>query len=343
MVTNVNVESIIAQKAQKDEALKESQAKKNQFNKVEFNPDHYLNTRLENNEDEKELVIRLLPFSQTELSPFKKVHVHSVKMINEKGQKVWKKFMCPIGMEKSDKCPFCETSAEARRLKFECDDDIRKKEYGNIEFMNKSKDYWLVRCIDRNNENHGVKFWRFPDARNGKGIYDEMYALFQTKQKRGINIFDLYNGKDLIVTVTRQKDNAGKESLVYHIQDDEVTSPLKKDVNGNADEATMEKWVNDPITWEDVYSIKDYDYMALVVQGEYPVWSKNLNKWIAKSDADKIAEEAKVQEIQENLTPQTKDFSEYTITSGNTRTENRIINESIGLEGSYENNYDLPF
>lgn len=318
MVTNVNVESIIAQKVEKENAIKEAQEKKAQFKKVEFNTDHYLNTRLEDGEKEKEIVIRLLPFSTTELSPFKKVHVHSVKAVNENGQKVWKKFMCPVGMGKSDKCPFCETSVQARKLKFECTDEAKRKEYGNIEFMNKQKDYWLVRCIDRDHEDHGVKFWRFPDAKNGKGVWDEMYALFQSRQKRGTNIFDLYNGKDLIVKVSRQVDSNGKESMVYHIQDDDRLTPLSDS------EETMEKWVNDPMGWEDVYSIKDYDYMALVVQGEYPVWSKNLNRWIAKSDAQNIANEAKVQEIQENLMPQTQDFSSFTINTGTTKTEQAI-------------------
>ena len=112
MVTNVNVESIVAQKVEKEEAIKKAQALKDSYANKEksvFNVNNYLNTRLDNDEDEKEIVVRLLPFSNTELSPFKKIHVHSVKMTNEDGNKVWKKFMCPIGMGKSDKCPFCET------------------------------------------------------------------------------------------------------------------------------------------------------------------------------------------------------------------------------------------
>ena len=337
MVTNVNVESIIAQKVEKENAIKEAQEKKAQFKKVEFNTNHYLNTRLEDGEKEKEIVIRLLPFSTTELSPFKKIHVHSVKAVNENGQKVWQKFMCPVGMGKSDKCPFCETSVQARKLKFDCTDEAKRKEYGNIEFMNKQKDYWLVRCIDRDHEDHGVKFWRFPDAKNGKGIWDEMYALFQSRQKRGTNIFDLYNGKDLIVKVSRQVDSNGKKSMVYHIQDDDRLTPLSDS------EETMEKWVNDPMRWEDVYSIKDYDYMALVVQGEYPVWSKNLNRWIAKSDAQTIANEAKVQEIQENLMPQTQDFSSFTINTGTTKTEQAIEATPKQTSMFDSSDDDLPF
>ena len=141
MVTNIDVNEIIAQKVEKDEALKQAQEKKKQFTKVEFNVNNYLDTRLSKDENEKEITIRLLPFSSTELSPFKKIKVHSVKMTNDKGQKVWKKFMCPIGMGKDDKCPFCEMSEKAKNLKFNETNEAKKKEYGNIEFMNKSKDY----------------------------------------------------------------------------------------------------------------------------------------------------------------------------------------------------------
>lgn len=358
-ILNVDVESIIAQKVEKDEAAKDSQKKK-QFGKVEFNEDHYLDTRLTGKETEKEIVIRLLPFSETELSPFYKIAVHSVRMTNEKGQKVWKKFVCPIGVGKSDKCPFCETSEQARKKKFELYDadkkidptlpevekkkildrnEIERKKLGDIEFMYKRKDYWLVRCIDRAHEDHGVKFWRFPDAKNGEGVFDKMYALMTTKRKRGVNIFDLYEGKDIIITVTKKVEGAGKEKMVYQIQDDEVQKPLS-----DSDEQ-MEKWVYDSMTWEDVYSIKDYDYMSLVAQGEYPVWSKNLNRWIGKSDAESIEQEAKQQEIEESLTESTTDFASFTVQTGATKTEQAIVNgeRPSAKSSSMFDGEDLPF
>ena len=325
MVVNISAESVTAQKVEKDEAAKKAQEKKVKFGKVEFSEDHYLDTRLSKNEKEKEIVIRLLPFSETELSPFKKIHVHSVKMVNENGEKVWKKFMCPIGMGKSDKCPFCETAEEAKRMKYEATEEKLKKDYGNIEFMNMRKDYWLVRCIDRAHEDHGVKFWRFPDARNGEGIWDKIYALFDAKKKRGVNIFDLYEGKDLIVTVKKQADSSGKEKMVYLISDDEEKRPLADT------EEQMEAWVNDPMTWEDVYSIKDYDYMSIVVNGEYPVFNKSLNKWVSKSQNDKIEAEYKEQEIKENMRATTTDFSSFTVDTGYTQTEQEVMNDDDGL------------
>lgn len=307
-MVNINPDEVEAQKKEKENASKKGQEKKIKFGNFEFDEKHYLNTRLSKTESSREIVIRLLPFSETELSPFKKIHVHSIRVMNEKGELQWKKFMCPIGMEKSDKCPMCETEKEAWKLMNETtDDEAKKTKYKERALAMKSKDYWLVRCIDRANEEDGVKFWRFPDARNGDGIWDKIYALFNTKQKRGVNIFDLYEGKDLIITVTKQTDSAGKEKLVYQIQDDEEKKPL------SPDETTMEKWVYDPMKWDDVYSVKDYEYLSIVVAGDYPVWNKELGKWIGRKDAEAIENEAKVQEEIENAQEKTNDFSSFTV------------------------------
>lgn len=342
MIKNVSVQSIIAQKVEKEEALKEAQEKKKKFERVEFNENHYLDTRLGKDESMRNITIRLLPFSEENDSPFQKVHVHSVRMTNADGNKVWKKFMCPIGMGKSDKCPFCETSAAARKRMYETEDKSLRDELNSIAFMNEAKDYWLVRCIDRDHEDHGVKFWRFPDAKNGKGIWDMLYSLFLLRQQKNQNIYDLYEGRDLVITVTKQVSDKGKETLSYLIQVDDDKTPLKANEDGTPNEAIMESWVNDPMTWEDVYSIKDYDYMALVVDGKYPVWSKNLNRWIGKDEADAIEHEAKVQEVSENLTPQSKDFSSFTIDTGTTKTEQAIMTTEAQSRPIIEDD-GLPF
>lgn len=84
--------------------------------------------------------------------------------------------------------------------------------------------------------------------------------------------------------------------------------------------------------------------MDIVVQGEYPVWSKTLNRFIAKTDADKIEEEAKVQQIQENLTPQSTDFSSFTVDTGSTKTEMTIeASQPAPVQASNVQEDDLPF
>ena len=187
--------------------------------------------------------------------------------------------------------------------------------------MYQPKNYWLVRCIDRAHEDHGVKFWRFPDAKNGDGIWDKIVSLIETKQRRGVEILDLYKGKDLVITVKRQPDSSGKEKMVYQIQDDETTRPLADT------EEQMEMWVNDPMKWEDVYTIKDYDYLSLVVEGEYPIWSKEENKWVAKGELNKSKEiESESEETEDDST----DYSSFD-------------NNTSGNESSSGDDDDLPF
>jgi len=306
-MVNIDTDAVIAQMVSKREAQEKAANKGMKFGKFEFDKKHYLNTRLAGDETEKEIVIRLLPFSQTENSPFKKVKVHSVKAKTENGVYKWKKFMCPIGMEKSDKCPFCETSRKAWAESDNATDEALKEKLKETAKMNSVRDYWLVRCIERGKESEGVKFWRFADSKKGDGIWDKIYSLFETKYKRGVNIFDLREGKDLIITIKKQKDASGKESNVYQVQDDERITPLADN------EAQMEAWVNDPMTWDDVYSVKSYEYLEIVVMGDYPVWSKEQGKWIPKSTLDMAVTEATNEAVTEALTTTTTDYSSFTV------------------------------
>lgn len=332
---NVDVESIMAQKAEKERLAKEAQERKKSFEKVGYDEKHYLDTFLVDNQTSKELVIRLLPFSPTNLSVFQEVSVHT-HQINKGGKTSWKTVMCPVGNGKSDKCPFCEFAKEAKKAEYETTDEITRKKYNSMAFKSEAKSYWVVRCIDRAHEEDGPKFWRFPHAKNGKGIYDQIYSLFDTRRKRGTNIFDLYEGKDLIINVKREKNANGKETTTYLVADDDRIKPLADT------EEQMEKWVNDPLSLDDVYPTKPYDYLNVLLKGDTPVFSKQLNTFIGKSDADKIAEEARIQEVQENLMPENKDFSTYTVNTGNTKTENAIA-ASMPQQVSNDTYDDIPF
>ena len=315
---NVSIESVIAQKVEKEEAIKKAQEQRLKNGNVGFDEKHYLNTRLTKSEDKKEIVIRLLPFSENEPTPFKKVHVHSVRVLNDKGEKQWKKFLCPVKMNVGDKCPFCEIANKARKMKFDTPDEALKKEYNDVEYINMAKDYWIVRCIDRAHEEDGVKFWRFPDARNGEGIYDKIYALFEAKRSRGVEIFDIYKGKDLIISVSKTI-SGGKEKLNYQIQDDETIKPLADT------EEQMEKWVCDPMKLEDVYSFRDYDYLSILADGDYPVWNKDMGKWIPKTKSEEMEEEFNKEPVVGDGVSE-DDLSKFNV-DVNVTTENKQIEE----------------
>ena len=278
--------------------------------KTKFDTKNYLQARLGEKENSKTLTIRLLPFSPEGGSPFKKVFMHTVKVNKEVSPSGWKTFVCPTHNKKDgnvmgDNCPFCETSAKAKELKSKALDESTKKRYGDIEFLNKVKEMWIVRCIERDHEEDGVKFWLFNSSKKKDGVYDKIMNLAKIRAeaaaRKGNNysIFDLNNGLDLIVTLTKTADN--KTSI--QIVDDGFPSPLTDDFDLGM------KWIQDDKNWYDVYTVKSYDYMAIIAQGGIPVFNKELNKYVDKEEMNKIKEEAEKKRIEEELTEETTDYS----------------------------------
>lgn len=278
--------------------------------KTQFNEKNYLQARLSDKETSKTLTIRLLPFSPEGGSPFKKVFMHTVKVNKEVAPNGWKTFVCPTHNKKDgevmgDSCPFCETSAKAKELKSKALDESTKKRYGDIEFLNKVKEMWIVRCIERDHEEDGVKFWLFNSSKKKDGVYDKIMNLAKIRAEAAArkgndySIFDLNNGLDLIITLTKTADN--KTSI--QIVDDGFPSPLTEDFDLGM------KWIQDDKKWYDVYTVKSYDYMAIIAQGGIPIFNKELNKYVDKEEMNKIKEEAEKKRIEEELTEETKDYS----------------------------------
>ena len=302
-----------------DDAVKNQyeQEQKQPVKKTQFDTKNYLQARLTSNEDTKTLTIRLLPFSPKGGSPFKKVFMHTVKVNKEVSPSGWKTFVCPTHNKKDgsvmgDKCPFCETSAKARELKSKSLDEPTKKKYGDVEFLNRVKEMWIVRCIERDHEEDGVKFWLFNSSKKKDGVYDKIMNLAKIRSeaaaKKGntYSIFDLNNGLDLVVTLSRTSDN----KTAVQIIDAGLPSPLSEDFD------LGEKWIHDSEQWDEVYTVKPYEYMAVIAMGGVPMFSKEQNKYIDKEELDKIKEEAEKQRIDEALTEPTKDFSDIAESSG---------------------------
>jgi len=323
-----------------DDAVKnqyEQEQKQPIAKKTQFDTKNYLQARLASNEDSKTLTIRLLPFSPEGGSPFKKVFMHTVKVNKEVSPSGWKTFVCPTHNKKDgsvmgDKCPFCETSAKARELKQKSLDEPTKKKYGDVEFLNRVKEMWIVRCIERDHEEDGVKFWLFNSSKKKDGVYDKIMNLAKIRSeaaaKKGntYSIFDLNNGLDLVVTLSRTSDN----KTAVQIIDAGFPSPLSEDFD------LGEKWIHDSKKWDEVYTVKPYEYMAIIAMGGVPVFSKEENKYIDKEELDKIKEEAEKQRIDEALTEPTKDFSDIAESSGVNIIDGNDVKDD-------ESDDDLPF
>jgi hypothetical protein len=230
-----------------------------------------------------------------------------------------------------DGCPFCETSAKARELKSKSLDEPTKKKYGDVEFLNKVKEMWIVRCIERGHEDDGVKFWLFNSSKKKDGVYDKIMNLARIRSEAAArkgntySIFDLNNGLDLIITLTRTADN--KTSI--QIVDDGFPSPLTEDYDIGM------KWIQDEKKWYDVYTVKPYDYMTIIAMGGVPVFNKELGKYVDKEEMNKIKEEAEQKRIQDELTEETRDYSEVA-------NSNEIIVDASNTADD-DSEEDLPF
>lgn len=266
-----------------------------QTKKINFDEKNYLQARLLPNETTKKMTIRFLPFDSNTDTCFKKVHMHTVRVNKEVSASGWKTFVCPVtnrndeGKPFGDRCPFCETSKKARELRFTqgISEEVKQK-YHDIEKMNRARDMWLARCIERGHEEDGVKFWLFSSSLKKDGVFDKLENLFNQRMEDGDNIFDLNDGKDILLTLSRTSD--GKTNI--QIVDKSKNSPLSE-----SKEEGM-KWVNDDKKWQDVYTVKPYDFMSIIVEQGIPRYSKEKGGWYdasLKSDAEaeRSEEEAK--------------------------------------------------
>ena len=46
------------------------------------------------------------------------------------------------------------------------------------------------------------------------------------------------------------------------------------------DKDQMNEWVNDELTWEDVYSKKPTEYLEAIARGETPRWDSDAGKYV---------------------------------------------------------------
>jgi len=239
----------------------DNNTKKKTTNKTEFSLDNYFNTFLPDGVNSATKYVRILPTENGE-TPFKEMYVHS-KQIDGK----WKKFAC-LNHNDDKPCPFCE----AREALLATGKDSNKtlaKDYT-------SRRTYVTKLIDRENEAHGPKFWRFNHDYRGTGILDKIIAIIRAKG----NITDATTGRDLIINITR--DQNGRPQVNSILFDD--SKPL------HAEAEVAKGWLDDKRTWRDVYAIKPYEFLKIIVKGGEPVWDKEKGQWADKVELETNAE-----------------------------------------------------
>lgn len=268
-------------------SLNKKEEKKNERESA-FDERNYLNLRLKEGESQKQLRIRLLPMDLETGNPFLLVHQHNVKVPTEVAQSGYKSYICP---EKTDvdhalyggKCPFCEINRQAYKEAQTEIDPTKKKELTKLSLNNRARPAQIARCIDRDHEDEGVKYIKINVSTKEDDLYNQIINLWTTRMKEGqqagkgdVNILDLYEGYDLIITVNKGGENT--KGNTYAVTDAKFSTPL------STNEEQMRKWIYDPKSWLDVFKIKPYDYLSIISIGEVPWFDRNTNQWVSKTE-----------------------------------------------------------
>lgn len=216
---------------------------------------NYFNTYIKDGVKSATKQIRVLPNTNGG-TPFVEMHGHKIQVDGE-----WKTFPC-LKHEKDEACPFCEAREALLSTGRESDKELAKK-YS-------AKMMYVVKVIDREHPEEGVKFWRFNHDYRKEGIYDKIIGVLNALKK---DVTHPETGRDLVLTINRNQNNVPVVSAVASLD----PSPLSE----NAEEAKA--WLSDVRTWEDVYSVRSYEYLEIIVKGGIPVWSSEDKKFVDKA------------------------------------------------------------
>ena len=247
------VESVLAQYEKNKQAAGGSANKVSQEDRMK----KYFTTLLPKGERSGERRIRILP-SDDGGSPFKEAYFHEVQVDGN-----WIKLYDPS--KDGKRSPLNEVY-EGLMMTGDEQDKVLARQY-------RSRKFYIVKVIDREREQDGVKFWRFKHNTKSEGVLDKIYPLFKNKG----DITDPQKGRDLIINLNLTKAGNGREytSITSIIPEDQ--SPL------HTDNDVAQTWLNDELVWGDVYSKKPEEYLEMVAKGEVPRWDTTTGKYVSNS------------------------------------------------------------
>ena len=244
----------------------------------------YFAAILKDNEKQAQKKIRILPTPDGS-SPFKEVWFHE---INVDGK--WQKFYDP-GKNDNERSPLSEVYDVLMSTGKESDKELAKQY--------KPRKFYIVKVIDRDNEQDGPKFWRFKHNYKQEGIFDKIIPIYKAKG----DVADGEKGRDLILELTKAKTPKGAFYTV--IQTVMYDDPSQV----HEDEDTMTSWLEDELTWEDVYSKKPAEYLEAIARGETPRWDSDAGKYIySNTEQSEVSMGgAKTKEEKKVVDPQAED------------------------------------
>jgi hypothetical protein len=137
----------------------------------------------------------------------------------------------------------------------------------------KSRQFFIVRVIERGKEHEGIKFWRFPAVQDGSGIMDKIAPLVK---KYGA-FWNPMEGFDLTISMIRDKS---KDSKVGYTKVSSIIPDRESKLS--SDENQMVEWLSDSMVWTDVFKKKSVEYLTIVAEGSEPIWDAEQKCFVAK-------------------------------------------------------------
>ena len=249
MATNV-LDAVLAQYESSKQSGSSSTSKMSQEERMK----KYFAAILKESEKQGQKRIRILPTPDGS-SPFKEVWFHEI-FIDGK----WQKFYDPAKND-NERSPLSEVYDELMSTGKDSDKELAKQY--------KPRKFYIVKVIDRDREEDGVKFWRFKHNYKQEGIFDKIIPIYKAKG----DVADSEKGRDLILELTKAKTPKGAfYTVIQTVMYDDPTSV-------HEDEDTMNGWISDELTWEDVYSKKPLEYLESIARGETPRWDSDAGKY----------------------------------------------------------------
>jgi len=214
----------------------------------------YFAAILKDNEKQGQRKLRILPTNDGS-SPFKEVWFHEILLDGK-----WQKFYDP-GKNDNERSPLTEVYEELMSTGKESDKELAKQY--------KARKFYIVKLIDRDNEDDGVKFWRFKHNYKNEGVLDKIIPIWRAKG----DITDAENGRDIILELAKAKTPKGATYTVIQtiMHDDPTPLHKSKDISSG--------WITDELGWDDVYSKKPVEYLESIARGETPRWDSEAGKY----------------------------------------------------------------
>ena len=254
MATNV-LDAVLAQYEQSTQSSTNSNSKMSSEDRMK----KYFAAILKDTEKQGQRKLRILPTTDGS-SPFKEVWFHEVFVDGK-----WQKFYDPAKND-NERSPLNEVYEELMSTGKETDKELAKQY--------KARKFYIVKVIDRDNEQDGVKFWRFKHNYKQEGILDKIIPIWKAKG----DVTDPDKGRDLILELTKAKTPKGATYTVIQTVMYDDPSPISENEN------QMAEWVGDELTWEDVYSKKPVEYLEAIARGETPRWDSEKGGYVYSND-----------------------------------------------------------